>query len=168
MSCLTIWFLLIHEDKIQTNLLGIIFTINDFIRNRYRNKNKIDYKAMHTGQEILLTEGSTEVSKHIATEEHDKNDVTITAVSYDQNWYTRGIREANEICRRKPELNKDGGRFHIKPIYDNIIESHDEEGQRGTPFPNQDNSWKWWTSDTEIDWGNNNNISEKQNSLNTV
>ena len=45
-------------------------------------------------------------------------------------WYTCGIREAIEIRGRKPELNEDG-RFHIKPIYDNIIESRDDEGQRG-------------------------------------
>lgn len=110
-------------------------------RRSNRNKNRIDYKTMHTGQDIILTEGQTEVSKHAASEQHEKNDITIKALSYDQNWYTRGIREAIEIKRWKPRLNADEGRYRLNPIYDVIIKSRDEEEeQRGTPLPTQEHS----------------------------
>ena len=48
-------------------------------------------------------EGNTEVSKHIANQEHEKGDVTIKAMAYDENWYI------------------DEGTYHLSPIYDNII-----------------------------------------------
>ncbi len=90
-------------------------------RQSNRNTKKHNYKNLHTGKNIRLSEGNTVVSKHIATHEHEENDVTIKAIGYDQNWYTRGIREAIEIRKRKPKLNEDGGRFHLNPIYDIIL-----------------------------------------------
>ena len=42
-------------------------------------------------------------------------------MAYDENWYTRGIREAIVIKEIKPTLNIDEGRYHLSPIYDNII-----------------------------------------------
>ena len=78
---------------------------------------------MSNGENIVTNEGMTEVSKHIAHLDHEKGDVTIKAIGYDTNWYTRGIREAIEIKKRKPTLNADEGRFHLNPIYDIILKS---------------------------------------------
>ena len=72
---------------------------------------------------MKLLEGNTEVSKHVAHTEHQKEDVSIKAISYDRNWFTRGVREAIEIKRRQPKLNIDGGRYNLNPIYDNILKS---------------------------------------------
>ena len=41
---------------------------------------------MHTGAGIHITEGQSEVSKHVATNKHDDVDVTIEAVCYEENW----------------------------------------------------------------------------------
>ena len=90
-------------------------------RRSMRNTRRRDYRSMHTGEDIVITEGNTEMSKHVASAEHEKGDIEIEAISYDENWYTRGIREAIEIKRRKPKLNLDGGRYHLSAIYDNIV-----------------------------------------------
>ena len=76
---------------------------------------------MHTGQHIHITEGQTEVSKHVATSDHEEGDLEIVALGYEQNWYRRGIREAIEIKRHRPDLNVDEGRHHLSPLYERII-----------------------------------------------
>ena len=78
---------------------------------------------MNSGANIIMSEGNTEVSKHMARYDHEKDDVTIKAVAFDTNWYTRGVREAIEIKKRKPTLNADNGRFHLNPIYDLVLKS---------------------------------------------
>ena len=88
---------------------------------------------MNSGGNQILNEGNTVVSKHMANHEHEKGDVTIRAITYDENWYTRGIREAIEIKRRIPTLNEDEGRYHLAPIYDNIIVQKEEVKLRSQP-----------------------------------
>ena len=44
------------------------------VRRSTRGKVKKDYKAMHEGSGQILTEGNTEFSAHVATEEHRKED----------------------------------------------------------------------------------------------
>ena len=57
----------------------------------------------------------------MANVDHEEGDVEIKTIINDENWYSRGIREAIEIKRRKPDLNLDEGRYHIPVIYDKII-----------------------------------------------
>ena len=71
-----------------------------------------------------MTEGTTEVSKHVINHEHKEGDVTIKAVTYDENWLKRGIREAIEIKKRKPDLNLDEGRYYLPVIYDSLWEEN--------------------------------------------
>ena len=99
---------------------------NQETRKSARNTKKKDYKKMDSGSDIIMNEGNTEVSKHMAHLEHEEGDVTIKALTFDENWYTRGIREAIEIKRRKPTLNADEGRYHLCSIYDNVIEKKKE------------------------------------------
>ena len=73
------------------------------IRKSGRNIKRINYREMNSGENIITNEGNTEVSKHIANQEHEKGDVTIKAMAYDENWYI------------------DEGTYHLSPIYDNII-----------------------------------------------
>ena len=101
-------------------------------RKSSRQTKKKDYKAMHTGEDIHLNEGQTEVSKHVATEEHDAGDVTIHTIDHDENWYTRGIREAIHIKKRRPTLNADEGRFNLNPIYDVILHPQNKEYKSST------------------------------------
>ena len=43
---------------------------------RLRIKERVNYKDLHSGKNIILTEGNTEVSQHMAKEEHERDDVT--------------------------------------------------------------------------------------------
>ena len=63
---------------------------------------------MNAGPQFL-TEGSSEVSKHIALYDHKEGDISMKAVGYSQNSKHRGIKEAIEIRRRKPILKARGG-----------------------------------------------------------
>ena len=47
------------------------------------------------------------------------------AISYDKNYYTRGIREAIEIRKKNPSLNSDSGCYFLPKIYDLVLSSHD-------------------------------------------
>ena len=76
---------------------------------------------MSTGSNQPLTEGSTEFSAHVATEDHTKEDFHFEVVMNESNWYKRGIKEAIAIKKLNPTLNLDEGRYHLSPIYNNLI-----------------------------------------------
>ena len=82
---------------------------------------RINYKEEQNNKETIRSEGNTEVSKHLAHEEHEKEDIKFKILGRDENWYRRGIIEAIHIKREKPELNQDEGRINIPTIYDNVI-----------------------------------------------
>ena len=97
---------------------------NDDTQNTRRSKRKVErknYKELNSGTNIILSEGNTVVSKHMATQDHKEGDITFTAITFDENWYTRGIREAIEIKKTSPTLNEDQGRYYLSAIYDNIL-----------------------------------------------
>ena len=102
-----------------------------------RKRNQVDYKIMHEGSNQQLTEGNTEVSAHVATDIHNKQDFEFKILHTENNWYKRGIKEANAIRKLKPGLNKDGGRFHLSAIYDDIIQNkiHIKQPTRGGKPP---------------------------------
>ena len=113
-----------HKDSIESHSLREEVCAPEpaaGTRRSKRNVKKIDYKKMHTGQHIHITEGQTEVSKHVATCDHEEGDLEIVALGYEQNWYRRGIREAIEIKRHRPDLNVDEGRHYLSPLYERII-----------------------------------------------
>ena len=86
-------------------------------RRSNRNTPEKNYKDLHTGRKIEITEGATEVSKHKAEYDHIEGDFEMKAISYDKNYYTRGIREAIEIRKKNPSLNSDNGRYFLPKIY---------------------------------------------------
>ena len=92
-------------------------------RRSKRTKKRIDYKAMNEGSEQQLTEGNTEFSAHVATDSHRKEDLQYKILFTDDNWFKRGVKEAIAIRKVKPTLNKDGGRYHLSAIYDDLIRS---------------------------------------------
>ena len=92
-------------------------------RRSTRNKTRKDYKAIQEGTNQQLTEGSTEFSAHVASDTHEKSDLRTTILCTEDNWYRRGVKEAIAIRKIKPTLNKDDGRHHLSPIYDQLIRS---------------------------------------------
>ena len=69
-----------------------------------------------------MTEGGTEFSAHVAGDIHEKSDLEFSVICKDNNWFSRGVKEA--IRKIKPTLlNLDGGRFPLSPMYDKFIQS---------------------------------------------
>ena len=91
------------------------------IRRSSRVKNKVDYKAMQEMKNQQLTPGNTDFSAHVATDIHDKKDLKFSVICTEENWFKRGVKEAIAIKKLKPTLNKDQGRYHLSPIYDELI-----------------------------------------------
>ena len=88
---------------------------------RLRGKKKRDYKAEDTGSNQILSEGGTEFSAHVASDVHEKSDLQFTILCKDDDWFSRGVKEAVAIRKIKPTLNKDGGRYPLSPMYDKFI-----------------------------------------------
>ena len=59
---------------------------------------------------------------------HTPEDITIKIMNKEPNSFKRGVREAINIKKHKPTLNKDDqGRFYLQPIYDNLIKAEDRK-----------------------------------------
>ena len=78
---------------------------------------------MQEGSNQLLSEGSTEFSAHVASEAHEKSDLDWKILCTEENWFARGVKEAIAIRKIRPSLNGDDGRFHLSPMYDDIIQT---------------------------------------------
>ena len=67
---------------------------------------------------------NSEVAKHIHVEqpdhsvELDHTDILTT----ESRWFERGVKEAIYIRALNPSLNRDGGRYNLPPVWDNIIQ----------------------------------------------
>ena len=92
-------------------------------RSSRSTRKKIDYKKMDKGEDLPLTEGSTEFSKHVASNHHEKSDLQFTILCTDDNWFNRGVKEAIAIRKIQPTLNQDEGRHHLPKMYDKLIRS---------------------------------------------
>ena len=90
---------------------------------RQKDKKKKDYKVVNEGSDQILSEGNTEFSAHVASDRHSKDDVQWRILCTDDDWFRRGVKEAIAIRKIKPTLNKDGGRYHLPRIYDDLIKS---------------------------------------------
>ena len=79
----------------------------------------------------MITEGSTEVSNHLALHDHEENDVEFTKIEIERNKKKREIKEALHIQRQNPTLNKDDGRYILPNIYDTLEIPANKDGNRG-------------------------------------
>ena len=78
---------------------------------------------------------TSEVSKHIHTDSSSHNilleNTKILAV--ESNWFERGVKEAIHIRALKPSLNRDGGRYNLSSIWNNIIRKRLTDNRAGNP-----------------------------------
>ena len=51
----------------------------------------------------------------------------VNIMDRDSNWLGRGIREAIQIARTEPPLNRDRGRHQLPAVYGSIIKSRDND-----------------------------------------
>ena len=71
----------------------------------------------------MLTEGGTEFSAHVASDIHEKSDLEFTVLCKDDDWFSRGVKEAVAIRKIEPTLNQDGGRYNLSPMYNKFFRS---------------------------------------------
>ena len=96
---------------------------------------------------MWLTEGNTSVSSHLA-QDHINGEVDVKMLGREKNRLRRGIKEAIEIKRNKPTLNKNTqDRYFLSPIYDNLISNTRSKINRAekvtkevVPIPDQHHS----------------------------
>ena len=109
-----------HEEEKKGRTAGRVGTRRS---ERQKDKKKKDYKVINDGSDQILSEGSTEFSAHVASDRHSKDDLQYRILCTDDDWFRRGVKEAIAIRKIQPTLNKDGGRYHLSKIYDDIIKS---------------------------------------------
>ena len=96
---------------------------------------------------MWLTEGNTSVSTHLA-QDHIHSKVDVKILGREKNRLKRGIKEAIEIKRNKPTLNKNTqDRYFLSPIYDNLISNTrskinraEKDIKEAVPIPDQNHS----------------------------
>ena len=89
---------------------------------RLKDKPQPNYRELDQGPPIWLTEGTSAVSTHLA-EDHEHMDVKVSVLGREKNRLRRGIKEAIEIKKIKPSLNKnEQDRYYLPPIFDKIVE----------------------------------------------
>ena len=66
---------------------------------------------------------TSEVSEHIHVD-HPQHSVELEnteVLTTEPRWFERGVKEAIYIRALNPSLNKDGERYNLLPVWDNII-----------------------------------------------
>ena len=78
---------------------------------------------------------SSEVSKHIhaSSKPHSIDLESTNILAVEPKWFERGVKEAIYIRAMSPSLNRDGGRYQLPPIWDNVIRTNIKPRARGTP-----------------------------------
>ena len=66
---------------------------------------------------------SSEVSNHIHRDRpgHQVKITDVKILDRDPRWFERGVKEAIQIRKHKPALNKDGGRHNLSHLWDSLI-----------------------------------------------
>ena len=77
---------------------------------------------------------SSEVSRHIhsSSPKHSIDLETTDVLTVEPKWFERGVKEAIYIKAYSPSLNKDGGRYQLPAIWNNIIQDRVKRREAGT------------------------------------
>ena len=88
-----------------------------------RKTARMDYKAMNEGSNQKWTEGTTEISKHLAQTNHSKDDYTFELVGTEPSWRKRVMKEAMLIQGEPPTrcINENQGKYTYGAIYDHQL-----------------------------------------------
>ena len=77
---------------------------------------------------------TSEVSKHIHGD-HPNHNITLEnteVLTVEPKWFERGVKEAIYIRAIQPSLNRDGGRYNLPAVWNNIIKKRLTEKKIGT------------------------------------
>ena len=64
----------------------------DNVRRSERVTTRKDYKEIHQGLVMYVTEGNTVVSAHMTNDNHQEKDINLEIVAREDNWWKRGIQ----------------------------------------------------------------------------
>ena len=75
---------------------------------------------------------TSEVSRHIHVDqpEHSVDMDKTRILAVEPRWFERGVKEAIYIRLNNPTLNKDGGRYNLPPVWNNLLKSQTKGGPR--------------------------------------
>ncbi|CAH1257980.1 Hypp1940 [Branchiostoma lanceolatum] len=59
---------------------------------------------------------SSPVVQDVAKQKHKIDWDNVKVLDQDSDWFSRGVREAIQICRQRSTLNRDRGRHYLKPV----------------------------------------------------
>ena len=127
-----------HKDAKRSHSLGVDkeeIVEEQNVRRSSRNNKRVDYKALHSGSNQLLTVGDTIVSEHMALNDHQEGDISIKLLDYERSWSRRTIKETIAINRIKPSLNGNEGNY-LSPIYDPVPSRFTRAEERTRPSYN--------------------------------
>ena len=132
----TLHQLLVHpKDPVgKDKVVGLVYKIScEDCEATYIGETKRSLKARF-GEHRRPSSTTSEVSKHIHTNNPDH---TITLentkiLAVEHKWFERGVKEAIHIRALKPSLNRDGGRYNLPPIWNNIIKERLTESETRT------------------------------------
>ena len=51
-------------------------------------------------------------------------------LAVEPRWFERGVKEAIHIRLNNPTLNRDGGRYNLPPVWNNLLKSQTSGGPR--------------------------------------
>ena len=75
---------------------------------------------------------TSEVSEHVHTDNPNHNIMIMLEntkiLSVEHKWFERGVKEAIYIRAMNPSLNRDGGRYNLPPVWNNIIKERLTDG----------------------------------------
>ena len=58
---------------------------------------------------------------HVEQPDHTVKMNSMSDLTTETRWFKRGVKEAIYIKAMHPNLNRDGGRYSLPPVWDNII-----------------------------------------------
>ncbi len=78
---------------------------------------------------------TSEVSKHIHGDEpqHGVDLTQVQILTTEPKWFERGVKESIYIKVNKPSLNRDGGRYQLPNVWDNILKARVGRARPQTP-----------------------------------
>ena len=110
---------ILHKDSMRSHSLKQEVEEDEVelgTRRSNRNLQKVDYKAMHSGSNQMITTGDTIMSEHMALHDHTEGDISIRLLDFEPHWGKRRIKESIAVRELRPSLNGNDA-LYLSPIY---------------------------------------------------